>query len=228
MKTNMIKRWTCNTASILYLPILILILFAVGFGMAVTLIAIAEADTWFAMGVLMAGMAPAVMCPIFYSMTYSQEFSLALSFGSTRQEFFLGYLVRQICLLAVSYGLVFLLGWLETLLYPLIFPGIPKEPGFTPVDIFLDPRVLAAQFVFSLVLPMFCGSLIARFGKAVWTGLYLVFLVCCFGLPRLLEHSAVLAWVVSVPLPLWYVLGGAAVSAMLVTAWLLSRKQRVQ
>lgn len=221
------KRWCFNRTALLFMPIMVLILFAIGFGIGCLAIAIEEEFTWFSLGVLAAGFTP-VMCPMFYALIYPQEFSLALSFGSTRKEFLMGYFLRQTLLLVLCFGGIFLLGKLEAALYPAVFPGVTQEPGFTPMVILTDLRILLPLFLYALILPTFLGSLVARFGKPVLWILYVVFLACTYGLPRILEAPAVIAFLFSVPLYFWYILGAAAAAAMFIFTLLLARKQAVK
>ncbi len=221
------KRWCFNRTALLFMPIMVLILYTFGFGIACLMISTEEESTWFAMGVLMAGITP-VMCSIFYALIFPQEFSLALSFGSTRKEFLTGYFLRQTLLLILCYAGVFLLGKLEAALYPAVFPGMIQEPGFTPMAMVTDLRILLPLFLFSLILPTFLGSLVARFGKPVLVVLYVLFMACSFGLPRIVEHPAVIKFLFSVPLYGWYILGAAAAAAMFICTLLLARKQAVK
>lgn len=220
------KRW-CTNPALLFMPIMILILFAIGFGIGCLMVATGEESTWFAMGVLMAGVTP-IMCSIFYALIYPQEFSLALSFGSTRKEFLMGYFLRQTLLLVLCFAGIFLLGKLEAALYPAVFPGITQEPGFTPMEIIMDFRILLPLFLFCLILPPFLGSLVARFGRLVLWILYVVFLACTYSLPRILEAPALIEFLLSIPLYSWYILGAAAAAAMFIFTLLLAKKQAVK
>ncbi len=221
------KRWRFNRTALLFMPIMVLIMFALGFGLGCLIIATGEESTWFAMGVLMAGITP-TMCSIFYALIYPQEFSLALSFGSTRKEFLIGYFLRQTLWLVFCFAGIFLLGKLEAALYPAVFPGMIQEPGFTPMAMVTDLRILLPLFLFSLILPTFLGSLVARFGKPVLVVLYVLFMACTYSLPRMLEHPAVMQFLFSVPLYGWYILGAAMAAAMFICTLLLARKQAVK
>lgn len=221
------KRWCFNRTPLLFMPIMVLVLFALGFGLGCLMIATGEESTWLAIGVLMAEITPA-MCSIFYALIFPQEFSLALSFGSTRKEFLMGYFLRQTLLLVLCFAGIFLLGKLEAALYPAVFPGITQEPGFTPMAIMTDLRILLPLCLYALILPPFLGSLVARFGKPVLWILYVVFLACTYSLPRILERPAVMEFLFSVPVYGWYILGAAAAAAMFIFTLLLARKQAVK
>lgn len=228
MFAKMFIRWTRSPAALLFMPIMTLVMFVFGFIMASVMITTGEETTWFAMGTLMAGIVPLFASPFFFALSYSQEFNLVLSLGSTRREFITGYLLRQAVLLLLTYGLVFALGQLESLLYPLMFPGIVKEAGFTPLELFCDLRLLIPMFAVSLIMPLFFGSLIARFGKVAWLVIYFGFLLLSFNISHILDNQMLIRFVLGVPLSAWYAVGAAVLAAMLTTGLLLSKKQAVQ
>ena len=185
-----------------------------------------DAETWFCMGTLIA-MLLSVIFICLSGTGYHSEFMLALSMGRTRKEFMGSYALRQILSIGVCYLLIQVLYRVEMAVYPLLFPGLSNEVEFTFVTSWWLPLFIPLL----MMLSMFVGALYSRFGKK-WMGvLWVIWMACCFGLPRLIpddpETSPVFMFLMNIPGGIWLALGIAAFLGLLITVLHLGRKQYV-
>lgn len=200
--------------------------YLVSFGLACLIIYTGDETTWFCMGTVMA-MIILVITSALSGLGYHSEFMLALSMGRTRKEFMGSYALRNLLSVGAGYLLILVLYHVEMAVYPLLFPTLSNEVEFTFVTSWWLPLFIPLLTAFS----MFIGALYSRFGKKWGWVLWVIWMACCFGLPRLIpddpETSPVFMFLVNLPGGLWLALGVAAFLGMTVTVLHLGRKQYV-
>lgn len=221
---KMLSLWKVNKTELFMLPAFVLGIFLTGFAMAVLLIALGEEVTSFPMGTLF-GSIGLVVAALIYISYFRREFMLALTMGATRTEFLISFSMRQLLLMAFSYLMLLLLCFVESATYPLIFPGIISEFDIMPY--LLNPILVICVAVVALVLTLFLGMLFCRYGKKVLVVIYIVYMLLCFGLSRLLHAQWLIALVVAIPLVGWIGIAVAAVAAMLASTVIMAKKQMV-
>ena len=200
--------------------------YLMGFGFVCLICNAADAEIWLCMGTMITQ----ILLVIFIIMSgigYHSEFMLALSMGRTRKEFMGSYALRQILSIGVCYLLIQVLYRVEMAVYPLLFPGLSNEVEFTFVTSWWLPLFIPLL----MMLSMFVGALYSRFGKK-WMGvLWVIWMACCFGLPRLIpdepQESHLFQFLTHIPGGIWLALGVVAFLGMTVTVLHLGRKQYV-
>lgn len=200
--------------------------FAAGIGFVTLICNTTDSESWFCMGSLITLIITVVFGGL-SGLGYHSEFMLALSMGRTRREFMGSYALRQILSFAVSYLLIQVLYRVEMTIYPLMFPHLSNEVEFS----FITSWWLSLFIPLMTVFSMFIGALYSRFGKK-WMGvLWVIWMVCCFVLPRLIpddpETSPVFMFLVNLPGGLWLAAAIVAFLGMLITVLHLGRKQYV-
>lgn len=220
---QMLLRWKNTPGMLLFAPCIQLLCGLMGFGMAALIYYTDGESAPLYMGTLMTMLVP-LMCAMIYMVSYGQQFTLAVSMSATRKAFLLDYALKTATAFLLCYVLTLLVWQAEQALYPILFPGFLQLLSFR---FLLDLRIVLPVLLLCVVISLFTGSLYARFGKKFWVVIYIVFMACCIGLPRLFEHEKVLNFVTGIPAAAWYGLGAAAVAAMLTTTILLNRKQMV-
>ncbi len=195
-----------------------------------------DPGSWFCMGSLMA-LIVGVAVPLFSgAFSYSSQFQLALSMGRTRSAFMGSFVLRLLLQLLAGYALVLGLYQVELALYPLLFPAYENEVAFTFLT---NWRIIVSAIAALLILSMFIGALFGRYGKkSIWV-FYLIWLFCCFVLPRMFDDdrgegvldqaaTGVLRAFQVVPLTAWIVVGAVLAVGMVTTIIVLGRKQMVK
>lgn len=195
-----------------------------------------DPGSWFCMGTLMA-LIIGVVVPLFSGgFGYNGEFQLALSMGRTRMAFMGSFVLRLLLQLLLGYALVLGLYQVELALYPLLFPAFENEVTFTFLT---NWKLVAAAIGALLVLAMFIGSIYGRYGKKGMWVFYVIWLFCCFILPRMFDDEpgagvldqaalGVRNVFTAVPLTAWIVAGAVLAAGMVTTIIVLGRKQMVK
>lgn len=194
-----------------------------------------DPGSWFCMGTIMA----LLVCLIFAllsSFGYQAEFQLALSMGRTRAAFLGAYALRLLLRLAASYALALIFYRVELALYPHFFPAYENEVAFS----FLTNWKLILPCVLGLlIVTMFIGAVYGRWGKKSLWIFWVIWLFCCFILPRLfhdepgdgvLDRAAlgIRNVFTAVPMTAWIVVGAVLAVGMISTIITLGRKQMVK
>lgn len=196
----------------------------------------ADPGSWFCMGTLFCCLVGVVFQLIRGAFGYSTEFQLALAMGCTRREFMVSYFLRALISGAIVLALTRLVYSLELHLYTALFPQYGNDADFSVI--FRWNVLLIAIFAMALI-PMFLGSLYSRYGKKGMAAFYVIWLFCCFVLPRMFHEEfgpGVLDQVAFrlrhiiflVPAPIWIVLGLAAAAAMAAATVIFGRTQPVK
>ena len=210
------------------------------FGLVMTCVIMTVDDnpgSWFCMGTLISTLALIVIAVFFYGFSYVQQFQLALSMGRTRMDFLGAYALRLVTQLLAGYGLILLFHQIELHLYPVLFRGFENDLFFAFLT---DWRIILPLFPVLTILTLFIGALYAYFGKKGTWCFYVLWMFCCFILPRMFhvtsEDTGVLNrtayWMVSaflaVPVGVWIGFGILLLLAMAAAIVRLGQLQMVK
>lgn len=144
-----------------------------------------EATSYFPVGTLIA----ALICGLYSILTVIGQtlvyFNMEVSMGSTRKQFFVSTFVVNV-LENVSFVLMLVaICAAENALYAVWYAGMENEINLLPYLI----RYGIGAALALLMISGFCGALILRYGaKAGWT-FWVVWMVGCIGLPRVIEAA---------------------------------------
>ena len=196
-----------------------------------------DPGSWFCMGTTIALVMLLVTTVLFYGVGYTGAFSLALSMNCTRRRFLLDYSLKILAHLVLGYLLVLGLYLLELLIGHAAFPDYPleQELGFLT-----DWRVVLAGIAGMLLSALFVGAMFGRFGRKAGLIVYLVWMFCCFVVPKIFtaepggegvfDQAALLTQSALLRMPMagWLTLGAIAAVSMLATVVVMARKQMVR
>ena len=196
-----------------------------------------DPGTWFCMGTVIALVMLLVTTVLFYGMGYTGAFSLALSMNCTRRRFLLDYSLKILAHLVLGYLLVLGLYRLELLVGNAAFPDYPLE---AELGFLTDWRVVLAGIAGMLLSALFVGAMFGRFGRKAGLIVYLVWMFCCFVVPKIFtaepggegvfDQAALLTQSALLRMPMagWLTLGAIAAVSMLATVVVMARKQMVR
>ena len=196
-----------------------------------------DPGSWFCMGTVIALVMLLVTTVLFYGVGYTGAFSLALSMNCTRRRFLLDYSGKILAHLVLGYLLVLGLYLLELLIGHAAFPDYPleQELGFLT-----DWRVVLAGIAGMLLSALFVGAMFGRFGRKAGLIVYLVWMFCCFVVPKIFtaepggegvfDQAALLTQSALLRMPMagWITLGAIAAVSMGATVVVMARKQMVR
>lgn len=196
-----------------------------------------DPGSWFCMGTVIALVMLLVTTVLFYGVGYTGAFSLALSMNCTRRRFLLDYSLKILAHLVLGYLLVLGLYRLELLVGNAAFPDYPleQELGFLT-----DWRFVLAGIAGMLLSALFVGAMFGRFGRKAGLIVYLVWMFCCFVVPKIFtaepggegvfDQAALLTQSALLRMPMagWLTLGAIAAVSMLATVVVMARKQMVR
>ena len=196
-----------------------------------------DPGTWFCMGTVIALVMLLVTTVLFYGVGYTGAFSLALSMNCTRRRFLLDYSGKILAHLVLGYLLVLGLYRLELLVGNAAFPDYPLE---AELSFLTDWRVVLAGIAGMLLSALFVGAMFGRFGRKAGLIVYLVWMFCCFVVPKIFtaepggegvfDQAALLTQSALLRMPMagWITLGAIAAVSMLATVVVMARKQMVR
>lgn len=170
-----------------------------------------------------------IVCILYFScQEYSRDITLALSFGYTRREYLTFLAITRLLLIGIAYIVLIPTSWLESVLYPLLFPQLQQVSSLIPT--LTDWRVAAISIPALVIVPMFFGALYARFGKPMGMILYFLWIGCFMLIPRLAEgwDTGLPLWLLLIPPVVWCLLGIAVLAVMAVVTVQLGMKQSVR
>ena len=196
-----------------------------------------DPGSWFCMGTVIALVMLLVTTVLFYGVGYTGAFSLALSMNCTRRQFLLDYSLKILAHLVLGYLLVLGLYRLELLVGNAAFPDYPLE---AELSFLTDWRVVLAGIAGMLLSALFVGAMFGRFGRKAGLIVYLVWMFCCFVVPKIFtaepggegvfDQAALLTQSALLRMPMagWLTLGAIAAVSMLATVVVMARKQMVR
>ena len=196
-----------------------------------------DPGTWFCMGTVIALVMLLVTTVLFYGVGYTGAFSLALSMNCTRRRFLLDYSLKILAHLVLGYLLVLGFYRLELLVGNAAFPDYPLE---AELSFLTDWRFVLAGIAGMLLSALFVGAMFGRFGRKAGLIVYLVWMFCCFVVPKIFtaepggegvfDQAALLTQSALLRMPMagWLTLGAIAAVSMLATVVVMARKQMVR
>ena len=196
-----------------------------------------DPGSWFCMGTVIALVMLLVTTVLFYGVGYTGAFSLALSMNCTRRRFLLDYSLKILAHLVLGYLLVLGLYRLELLVGNAAFPDYPLE---AELGFLTDWRVVLAGIAGMLLSALFVGAMFGRFGRKAGLIVYLVWMFCCFVVPKIFtaepggegvfDQAALLTQSALLRMPVagWLTLGAIAAVSMGATVVVMARKQMVR
>ena len=196
-----------------------------------------DPGSWFCMGTVIALVMLLVTTVLFYGVGYTGAFSLALSMNCTRRRFLLDYSLKILAHLVLGYLLVLGFYRLELLVGNAAFPDYPLE---AELSFLTDWRFVLAGIAGMLLSALFVGAMFGRFGRKAGLIVYLVWMFCCFVVPKIFtaepggegvfDQAALLTQSALLRMPMagWLTLGAIAAVSMLATVVVMARKQMVR
>ena len=196
-----------------------------------------DPGSWFCMGTVIALVMLLVTTVLFYGVGYTGAFSLALSMNCTRRRFLLDYSLKILAHLVLGYLLVLGFYRLELLVGNAAFPDYPLE---AELGFLTDWRFVLAGIAGMLLSALFIGAMFGRFGRKAGLIVYLVWMFCCFVVPKIFtaepggegvfDQAALLTQSALLRMPMagWLTLGAIAAVSMLATVVVMARKQMVR
>ena len=196
-----------------------------------------DPGSWFCMGTVIALVMLLVTTVLFYGVGYTGAFSLALSMNCTRRRFLLDYSLKILAHLVLGYLLVLGFYRLELLVGNAAFPDYPLE---AELGFLTDWRFVLAGIAGMLLSALFVGAMFGRFGRKAGLIVYLVWMFCCFVVPKIFtaepggegvfDQAALLTQSALLRMPMagWLTLGAIAAVSMLATVVVMARKQMVR
>ena len=196
-----------------------------------------DPGSWFCMGTVIALVMLLVTTVLFYGVGYTGAFSLALSMNCTRRRFLLDYSLKILAHLVLGYLLVLGFYRLELLVGNAAFPDYPLE---AELGFLTDWRVVLAGIAGMLLSALFIGAMFGRFGRKAGLIVYLVWMFCCFVVPKIFtaepggegvfDQAALLTQSALLRMPMagWLPGGAIAAVSMLATVVVMARKQMVR
>ena len=196
-----------------------------------------DPGSWFCMGTVIALVMLLVTTVLFYGVGYTGAFSLALSMNCTRRRFLLDYSLKILAHLVLGYLLVLGFYRLELLVGNAAFPDYPLE---AELSFLTDWRFVLAGIAGMLLSALFVGAMFGRFGRKAGLIVYLVWMFCCFVVPKIFtaepggegvfDQAALLTQSALLRMPMagWITLGAIAAVSMLATVVVMARKQMVR
>ena len=232
MIQEIVRDMKLHKKDIMLLWLMILLGFAVGFGMLYLIMLLDETTTeWAPLGTLMALVFATGIMLFTGVLGYRQEFAVALSMGRRRKDFMAAYALRKTVWALAAYGIVLALCQVETVLAGLMFGGKPLTEDIS-VSFLLEWQFLVLWVLVLVLVCMFLGALYSHFGKPFGVVLYFLWLGGCIMLPNLVDEAtwlgAVFGWFGVLPGLVQAGIGVAAAGAMAVTVVMLGRKQMVR
>jgi len=170
--------------------------------------------------------------------TFGISFNNAICMGRTRKSFVIAYTVVTFCTTCAIIIVAFLFSIIEKILYAIIYPDYIFE--YVAMN-HVTPIIIIAVILIEVIVPMFIGTLLAKYGmKAFWI-LWAFWMLGVTVLPKMIKNIYVnddsvigeierkfVSAFGGVSLASWYAIGGVILLLMLITTINLIRKQGVK
>jgi len=237
---NMIKKqFKLRKEEIVYAGIIECVTFILGMIVLALIVKFDDTtDNVFELGTIFALGATLFTTALLAFATFGVSFNNAICMGRTRKSFALAYAVVSLCMTCTVIIVAFLFSIGEKALYPFLYPNYNFEYA---VMNHITPMMIAAVILIEVIVPMFIGTLLAKYGmKAFW----ILWALWMFGftvLPRMIENinvsdKSVLGDIErklvsafgGISITGWFAIGGVILLLMLVTTINLVRKQGVK
>lgn len=210
----------------------VLIIWLIGFGI-LHLIMLEDADSWLALGTLMAVIIEAMIALLTGAMSMGICFNLQVSMGCTRKRFYVSYYLANVIKDLLIVLLLLLLCATETQLCGWIYPGTAGKLDLFPWLLKLGvPAALAVPAVGSL-----CGAILLRFGRKGYWVLWFLWMFAFLGVPRIMDapdgtlFGELAGWITrvaqAVPAGGWILAGAVGILLCIAVSWGMLKKQQV-
>ena len=199
-------------------------------------------DTVFELGSIFAFSSTIFTTFIMIFATFGVSFNNAICMGRTRKSFVTSYTVVTLCVTCAIILIAFMFSIIEKSLYTFLYPD--HIFGYVAVN-HITPFIVVTVILIEVIVPMFIGTILAKYGmKAFWI-LWAIWMFGCIVLPKMVgrmignsyEHDnsalgeierKLVSTFGSISIVGWYAIGGAILFLMLVTTINLTRKQGVK
>lgn len=160
------------------------------------------------------------------------EFNMGISMGATRKELVRSYALFLFLQVLVLEAVLFLLGIAEKAILAKMTPAGELQFDLTA---YMKPGYLLATAAVTMVVEIFIGAVILRFGLKAFWALWAVWMLAAVLLPRLLDQGILSEWWNRLGLTfgghitatgVWTAIGAVAV-CLAGISWGILRKQRV-
>lgn len=238
MLQQFILDWKLHKKSFFGMQLALLGAFALGFVMVLAIMNFDEdPGSWFCMGTLLAAIALCFTSILAYGFGYFQEFQLALSMGRGRMAFLGAYVIRLLLHFLLGYAIVLGLYQTELAIYPVLFPQYDNEIAFS---FLYHWKVFVPVLIGVVLVTLFLGSLYGRYGKKGMIVFYVLWIFCCFILPRMVDAEPTstgaldvaaywtLSMILAVPVTVWLVFGIALAVCMIAVTIRFAQTQAVK
>jgi len=237
---NMIKKqFKLRKEEIVLAGIIECVTFILGMIMLVIIVRFDDTiDKVFELGSIIAFCASLFTTFIMVFATFGVSFNNAICMGRTRKAYVTSYVTVTICMTCSIIIIAFLFTIVEKALCTVIYPNYVFE--YVALN-HITPLIIVAVILVEVIVPMFIGTLLARYGmKAFW----IMWVIWMFGftvLPRMISNidindnsvignigNKLVSELGGISIASWYTVGGILLILMFVTTINLIRKQGVK
>lgn len=113
------------------------------------------------------------------------RFNLMISMGCTRREYFSIRIAELALEVLVGYVASFCCNTFEKWKFIRFYKEIPVE---LDISVFFSLKYAVPVFLFLAAVSFTASICIMKYGVKAFWGLYIVFMVCCLGVPRIIER----------------------------------------
>jgi len=241
---NMIKKqFKLRKEEIVLAGIIECVTFILGMIMLVIIVRFDDTiDKVFELGSIIAFCASLFTTFIMVFATFGVSFNNAICMGRTRKSFVTSYTLVTLCVTCAIIVIALLFSIIEKSLYTFLYPD--HIFGYVAVN-HITLTIVVAVILIEVIVPMFIGTILAKYGmKAFWI-LWAIWMFGCVVLPKMVgrmidngyEHDdsvlgeierSLVSTFGSISIVGWYAIGGVILLLMLVTTINLTRKQGVK
>ncbi|MGM9661475.1 MAG: hypothetical protein ACI3WR_00065 [Oscillospiraceae bacterium] len=182
---------------------------------------------WLPLGTLVSLASLLMAMVVFLSAVLSTQYQLALSMGQRRRDYIGAQLLYTFLTALAGWGVAWLIYQAEKLAYPRFYPWTEGMEADVGMAVIFSWQMALGAAIAATVASFFVGALCARYGKKAGVTLYILFLACCLGAPRLAEYidsesnnliSRVWFWLAGLPAGALLALAAAVLLGMLLFA----------
>lgn len=185
MGKRIINMWKLSISELKLFLVVALCGGAFGVGLTALIVNLDDTPKYANLGVLMAILIGTVVHMFVGCFYYGSDFSLAVSYGVTRKEFFVANAIVSYINIAINIAVIAVIYCIERVVGSLLYKGKEFE------DIIFVVRDYPFTIVLILMIPAiraFFGSFILKFQKKAMWIIWALWMFFCLGLPRLVSY----------------------------------------
>lgn len=194
-----------------------------------------DAESIFPLGTILAAMTICMFHAVVTAFAqFEIYFDLEVSMGSTRKQFLVSWLAAMFVAGLLDVLVISAFHCVENALAAAIYPQLEQEINLIPYLLRYGPLAAAGLSITS----SFFGVLVMRFGKKIGWIVWGIIMIVSIGLPEFDEIQksdslfaeivkGVVRFLQMIPMNIWIIGAVAACIAMLLSAWMLLRRQAV-